>query len=93
VTASIPVSPDEIGLVGAFNRDYTRRIDVLPDELLDSPYSLNEARVLYELAHRRGVGAAEVAAASDPFSQPPARRQGLGHREPWRAVCVAIRLE
>jgi DNA-binding MarR family transcriptional regulator/N-acetylglutamate synthase-like GNAT family acetyltransferase len=62
MTATVDVSPDDIGLVRAFNRDYTRRIGVLRDGLLDSPYSLTEVRVMYELAHRRGVGAAQLAA-------------------------------
>ena len=61
----MPVSARQIGLVRAFNRDYTRRIGVLRDGLLGSPYSLTEVRVMYELAHRRGVGAAQLAADLD----------------------------
>jgi DNA-binding MarR family transcriptional regulator/GNAT superfamily N-acetyltransferase len=61
----VSVLSAEISLVRAFNRDYTRRIGVLRDGLLDSPYSLTEVRVMYELAHRRGVGAAELAADLD----------------------------
>jgi DNA-binding MarR family transcriptional regulator/ribosomal protein S18 acetylase RimI-like enzyme len=55
------VSAAEIAQVRAFNRDYTRQLGVLARGFLDSPYSLTQVRVLYEIAHRPGVTAAELA--------------------------------
>ena len=59
------VSATQIARVRAFNRDYTRRIGVLSEGLLDSPYSLTQVRVMYEIAHRSGVTAGELAEGLD----------------------------
>jgi DNA-binding MarR family transcriptional regulator/GNAT superfamily N-acetyltransferase len=58
----MPVSAAQIARLRAFNRDYTRRIGVLSEGLLESPYSLTEVRVMYEIAHREGVTAGDLAA-------------------------------
>jgi DNA-binding MarR family transcriptional regulator/GNAT superfamily N-acetyltransferase len=51
--------------VRGFNRFYTRQIGVLRKTFLDSPYSLGEARVLYELASGRASTASHIGRALD----------------------------
>ncbi len=56
---------DAVAAVRRFNRFYTRQIGVLRKTYLDSPYSLGEMRVLYELSQRDQLTATDVARALD----------------------------
>lgn len=49
-----------IEAIRAFNRFYTRKTGLLEQGLLESPYSLTEVRVLYELAHQQDLTATDL---------------------------------
>jgi len=61
VADALPVSEHRIAAVRGFTRFYTRQIGVLREGLHASPFSLSEARVLYELANRSAPTAADIA--------------------------------
>ena len=49
-----------IGAVRHLNRFYTKQIGVLNEGLLESPFTLTEARIIYELANRERATAPEL---------------------------------
>jgi DNA-binding MarR family transcriptional regulator/predicted GNAT family N-acyltransferase len=52
------IHSDRVAGMRQFNRFYTRRIGLLRQGLLETPYSLSEARVLYEIAQGQTTAAA-----------------------------------
>ncbi|HZE31531.1 MAG TPA: helix-turn-helix domain-containing GNAT family N-acetyltransferase [Actinoallomurus sp.] len=50
--AGFAVPVERVAAVRAFNRFYTHLIGVVSEGLLETPYSLTEARVIFELAQR-----------------------------------------
>jgi DNA-binding MarR family transcriptional regulator/N-acetylglutamate synthase-like GNAT family acetyltransferase len=64
-SATDRIDTDRIATVRRFNRFYTRQIGVLRKNFLDSPYSLGEARVLYEIASGHSHTASDIGRALD----------------------------
>jgi DNA-binding MarR family transcriptional regulator/GNAT superfamily N-acetyltransferase len=60
---ALPQQQRRIAAVRSFNRFYTRQIGVLRKNFLDSPYTLGEARVLYEIGRRRQATATDIGRA------------------------------
>src|SRR6185503_4119086 len=62
----MPAAPaSQIAAVRRFNRFYTREIGVLRKTFLDTPWSLGEMRVLYEIAYGQAPTASDIAKALD----------------------------
>jgi DNA-binding MarR family transcriptional regulator/N-acetylglutamate synthase-like GNAT family acetyltransferase len=58
--AALAHDTQRIAAVRRFNRFYTQHLGMLRDGYLDSPFSLTQARVLYEIRQRGAVTATEI---------------------------------
>src|ERR1043166_550621 len=58
---ALPISEPRTPAVGRFPRFYPKQVGVLREGLHASPFSLTQARVLYELANRAAPTAADIA--------------------------------
>ncbi|MCB1742259.1 MAG: MarR family transcriptional regulator [Gammaproteobacteria bacterium] len=56
------VAPQQIEAVRRFSRFYTRKIGVLHEGLLNSPFTLTEGRIVYEIAHHERTTGKQLAA-------------------------------
>jgi DNA-binding MarR family transcriptional regulator/RimJ/RimL family protein N-acetyltransferase len=54
------ILPEHIRDMRHFNRFFTRKIGVLREGLLHTPYSLTEARIIFELANRSNLTASDL---------------------------------
>jgi DNA-binding MarR family transcriptional regulator/GNAT superfamily N-acetyltransferase len=53
----------QIAAVRGFSRFYTRKLGIIEPKLLDSPWTLQEARIIYEIAERQHCTATELVRA------------------------------
>ena len=78
----------KVNAIRHFNRFYTQQIGVLTDSYLSSPFSLTEARVIYELAQHEATTATELGQALGLDAGYLSRivrkftNQGLIHKQP-----------
>jgi DNA-binding MarR family transcriptional regulator/GNAT superfamily N-acetyltransferase len=57
----VPASAANVAALRAFNRFHTRLVGALDRRILDSPHSLTESRILFEIAHADALTAADLA--------------------------------
>src|SRR5713226_8926535 len=53
----------QIAAVRGFSRFYTSKLGIIEPKLLDSPWTLQEARIIYEIAHHPGLTATDLVRA------------------------------
>src|ERR1700731_464002 len=58
-----PVLEGQIAAVRGFSRFYTRKLGIIEPKLLDSPWTLQEARIIYEIADRQSCTATDLVGA------------------------------
>ena len=63
MTSSIfdPVLEGQIAAVRGFSRFYTSKLGIIEPKLLDSPWTLQEARIIYEIAQQQNCTATDLA--------------------------------
>jgi DNA-binding MarR family transcriptional regulator/predicted N-acetyltransferase YhbS len=59
----MPELESQIAAVRGFNRFYTRKLGIIEPKLLHSAWSLQEARIIYEIAHRQTCTATDLVRA------------------------------
>ncbi len=81
----------QIAAIRRFSRFYTRKLGIIEPKLLDSPFTLQEARIIYEIAHRPGCTATDLTRdlGLDPGflsrSLKALERRGIVTRKPSKA--------
>src|SRR6195952_1903419 len=58
-----PELEHQIAAVRSFSRFYTRKLGIIEPRLLDSPWTLQEARIIYEIAERQTCTATDLVRA------------------------------
>jgi len=61
--SSDPALVDQIAAVRGFSRFYTRKLGIIEPKLLNSPWTLQEARIIYEIAERQSCTATDLVRA------------------------------
>jgi DNA-binding MarR family transcriptional regulator/GNAT superfamily N-acetyltransferase len=59
-TVPDPLLDGQIAAVRRFSRFYTRKLGIIEPKLLDSPWTLQEARIIYEIAERQSCTATDL---------------------------------